>query len=424
MIINNKSKEVIVLLLKCPECELPVSDRAMICPHCGYPLKPRETTIKQKAGNKRRRLPNGFGQISEIKGKNLRNPFRVMVPVGKQENGRPICKLLKPQAYFKTYNDAYSALMEYNKNPYELESTLSVRELYEKWSNEYFKTLKSQTSIRTITSAWNYCSEIYDMRAADIRARHIKGVIENGTANINGEIHYPSPGIKSRIKSLFNMMLDYGLEYEIVDKNYARTFNVSSEVIDEQERSKRAHMPFTSEEMSILWSNVNTVPWVDAVLIQCYSGWRPQELGLIKIENIDLEKWVFVGGMKTSAGIDRLVPIHSRIRGLVQKRYDEAVQIGSEYLFNCTDTKTHRSSYKLTYDKYQHRFIKLRDQLHLNPEHRPHDGRKHFVTAAKKTKVDEYAIKYIVGHAITDITEKVYTEREVSWLQEEIEKIK
>ena len=43
---------------------------------------------------------------------------------------------------------------------------------------------------------------------------------------------------------------------------------------------------------------------------------------------------------------------------------------------------------------------------------------------AKKYKVDEYAIKYIIGHAISDLTEKTYTEHEVSWLIEEIQKIK
>ena len=33
-------------------------------------------------------------------------------------------------------------------------------------------------------------------------------------------------------------------------------------------------------------------------------------------------------------------------------------------------------------------------------------------------------IKYIVGHSIQDLTERVYTEREISWLKEEIEKIR
>ena len=43
---------------------------------------------------------------------------------------------------------------------------------------------------------------------------------------------------------------------------------------------------------------------------------------------------------------------------------------------------------------------------------------------AKKATVDEYAIKYIVGHAVNDLTEKVYTQRDIQWLKSEIEKIK
>ena len=58
------------------------------------------------------------------------------------------------------------------------------------------------------------------------------------------------------------------------------------------------------------------------------------------------------------------------------------------------------------------------------PRHRPHDGRNHFITQAKKYGVDEYAIKYIVGHAINDITEKVYTTRKEEWLISEMQKIK
>lgn len=98
-------KEVLRMLIKCPECDLQVSDKATFCPHCGYPLQPDIKQRKPRSkNNKRRRLPNGFGQISEIKNRNLRNPFRAMVTVGKTSTGRPICKPLKPESYFPTYN--------------------------------------------------------------------------------------------------------------------------------------------------------------------------------------------------------------------------------------------------------------------------------------------------------------------------------
>jgi integrase len=159
------------------------------------------------------------------------------------------------------------------------------------------------------------------------------------------------------------------------------------------------------------------------LLIQCYSGWRPQELGLIELANVDLENCTFKGGIKTEAGEDRVVPIHSKISYLVERHYNKAKEIGSPYLFNCKDKRSGKTV-MMSYQRYKAGFEMIRDELNLNPEHRPHDGRKHFVTAAKKAGIDEYAIKYMVGHKISDITEKVYTQREFDWLKEEIEKIK
>lgn len=412
------------MLEKCPECELMVSSKAIICPHCGFPLKQEPLNIKRTHKKKRPRLPNGFGQISEIKGRNLRKPFRAMVTAGKTPTGRPIAKPLQPESYFETYNDAYAALVEYNRNPYDLSPSLSVQELYDKWTEAYFPTLSNASSIRTIESSWKYCSSIYNMRTSDLRARHIKGCMDEGYRLEKGEKIYPSSGVKARMKSLFNLMLDYAVEYEITDRNYARTFDISDEIVDDMERQKRAHIPFTEKELHTLWSHVNDTPWVDVLLYQCYSGWRPQELGLITLDSIHLDEGYIVGGMKTDSGKDRVVPIHPAIRDIVIAHFEKAKALGSKFLFNCTDTQTHRSSWKLTYDKYRNRHQDVIENLKLNSEHRAHDGRMTFVTMAKKYKVDDYAIKYIVGHKIEDVTERVYTQREIDWLCEEMKKIK
>jgi len=176
--------------------------------------------------------------------------------------------------------------------------------------------------------------------------------------------------------------------------------------------------------MALLWAHADDKQYVDAILIQCYSGWRPQELGLLELTNIDLENETFKGGIKTTAGTNRIIPIHSRIKHLVQRRYEESRALSSKYLFNVTDPASKRKNITFTYNRYAGGFSKIRSELNLNPAHRPHDGRTHFVTTAKKYGVDEYAIKYIVGHSISDITEKVYTKRELDWLKEEIEKIR
>jgi integrase len=126
-----------------------------------------------------------------------------------------------------------------------------------------------------------------------------------------------------------------------------------------------------------------------------------------------------MGGLKTDAGRNRIVPIHPVIWELVQKNYDWAKEINSTYLFN--DEYGQQGTY-MTYDKYRRRFDKVMKRLNL--EHRPHDTRHTFVTKAKAAGMDEYILKLIVGHAIKDITEKIYTHRTIEDMQREIKKIK
>lgn len=411
------------MLIKCPECELQVSDKASSCPHCGCPIK--TTGVKRtRKSSKRRRLPNGFGQITEIKGRNLRNPFRAMVTVAKDEKGRPICKPLKPKSFFSTYNDAYAALTEYNKNPYDLDPSTTVQEVYDKWSEQYFPRLESDSSIRGIKSSWNYCSSIYSMSIRDVRARHIRACVEEGFVMDKDEKRYASKNTKNRIKSTLNLLMDYAVEYEYIDKNYARDVKMADSLTKESSGNSSKHMSFAEEEMFKLWENVNTRLYTDVILIQCYSGWRPTELIELRLEDIDLKEWTMIGGIKSDAGINRIVPIHEKIKGLVEKKYNEAVELGSEYLINCLDRKSPNDMLNFSYKKYSNRYANVIDDLGLNLKHKPHDPRKHFVTMAKKYGVDEYAIKRLIGHVIDDLTEKVYTERDIQWLRDEIAKIK
>lgn len=413
-------------LIKCPECELQVSDKALSCPHCGFPLLRGSQEQKKRSTPRRMRLPNGFGSITEIKGKNLRNPFLVRVSIGKTPTGTPITKSLKPQAYFRTYNEAYEALVEYNRNPYDLDLSMTVAELYQKWTSKYFDEVAASYT-RTITSAWAYCSSVYNMRAKDLRARHIKGCMEDGfriesKGKNKGEKIYPTAGTKTKIKSLFNLMLDYAVEYEIVEKNYARNFEISRETTEAVESAKKSHIIFTEEEIQILWDNVGKVRYVDWILMQCYMGWRPQELATLRLDEINLDEWYMQAGMKTDAGKQRIVPIHTKVRKLLKENYAFAVSIGSDYLLN-DKGQTHAGSWKLTYDKYANRFKKAIKELNLNSEHRPHDPRMTFITRCQKANVDKFALKEMVGHSIQDITESVYTIRDVEWLRSDLEKM-
>lgn len=337
------------------------------------------------------RLPNGFGQITKLKSKRLRNPYRAMVTVGKTPEGRPICKLLKPQAYFPTYNDAYAALLAYNQNPYDLTRTTTFKEVYEKWYAEYDKN-KSLSTTRAVRREFDLCKEVWNMDLREIRPCHIKSCMEKTQ----------SPKFKKGIRFLFQEILSMGMEFGAVETNVARDYN--PKISQEGKKQVSEHTVFTKEELNRLWKD-QADPISQAILIQCYTGFRPKELCEIRKENI--KDWVITAGMKTAAGKNRKVPIMEKIKGLVE----EAMQNDTEYLIATEYNKP------LKYENYYHEMKKR------FPNHKPHDPRKTFITMAKEAGVNDFAIKRIVGHAIEDITENVYTERDIEWLRTEINKI-
>lgn len=396
-------------LLKCPECRHDVSDKALTCPNCGYPMNMPSSTKPRIRNGKPTKLPNGYGTIYKMSGKRSR-PYRAMKtdkwiidPVtGKSKQIRSTI------GYYQSREDAMIALANYNENPYDIKAdSITFSEVYEKWSENYFPTLSNPSSVRTVTAAYAYCNGLYDMRMKDIKVSHLEGTILNAQVG---------DSTKSRIKSLFNMMYKYAVAHDIVEKDYASVMFANGDPI-KRSRTKEV-IPFSQEEIFLLWDNLDSIAFADMILIGIYSGWRPQELAILKVADIDIKVGTMLGGLKTDAGKNRIVPIHPLIRPLIENRMKEATSMQSEFLFN--DANGQQGTY-MTYDKYRKRFEKVMKYLKLT--HRPHETRHTFITKAKACNVDEYILKLIVGHAIDDITEKVYTHRTIDQLRAEMEKI-
>lgn len=396
-------------LLKCPECAHDVSDKAVSCPNCGYPINMPSTTKPRIRNGRPTKMPNAYGSITKMSGKR-RKPYRVRVTdrwIIDDKTGRS--KQLRPTlGYFETREEAMIALATYNENPYDINTdNITFSEVYEKWSDGYFRTLSNPSSARIIKAAYSYCNGLYNMRMQDIRVSHLEGTI------INAQV---GDSTKARIKSLFNMLYRYAVANDIVKKDYAAVMFANGNPI---KRSRtRDVLPFTQEEIQMLWNNLEQIPFVDMILIEIYSGWRPQELAILKTDDVDITSETMRGGLKTDAGKNRIVPIHPLIKPLIEKRMSEAATLQSEYLFN--DANGQQGTY-MTYDKYRSRFDKVMKRLNL--KHHPHETRHTFITKAKACGVDEYILKLIVGHAIDDITEKVYTHRTIEQLKAEMGKI-
>lgn len=370
---------------------------------------------------------NGEGSISYD---SRRKRYRAKVTIGwelDEKTGKSKQIVKNIGSNFKTKGEAAKALSKYLDNPYDIDNkNITFSELYNKWYENFVKTHKSQEY--RLKSAYAYCSSIYNKKFREISILDMKDVIYNGTristrGKTKGQKIKATPQTKESIKYLFNHIYDYALEARICDINYARNFALNKEVFKEKDKNKKNKDPFREDQIKKLWDSIEFVPFADMILYACYSGWRPEELVSLKIKDVNLEEGYIRGGIKTEAGKNRLVPISPLVRDIVEKYYNEAITVNSEYLFNDISKKT---GIGLSYDQWLTRFKKVVSTLKFDGYLTPHSTRHTFITKAKSLNVNmnEYILKQIVGHKIGDLTEKVYTHREIEELISEMNKIK
>lgn len=371
---------------------------------------------------------NSEGSISYDK---RRKKYRARVTVGwelNEETGKTRQIIKDLGSSYKTKGEASRALAEYLKNPFDLSNKdITFSQLYSKWYED-FMTEDHKSYEYRIKAAYKYCSPLYNKRIRDITVLDMKNCIYKEkiicTRGINkGQEQFASPSTKESIKFLFNHIFGYATEARLIERNYAKDFSLDKKVLKEKEINHKEKVPFSDDELNKLWRSIEFVPFADMIIYACYSGWRPSELVELKIKDVDLNSGFIKGGIKTNAGKNRLVPIHPLVMPIVKKYYNEALSINSDYLFNDISKK---KGVGLSYDQYLSRFNKVINQLHFRKEITPHYTRHTFITKAKSRKVNmnDYILKLIVGHGIGDVTEHVYTHRELKDLQEEIELIK
>ena len=114
---------------------------------------------------KRRKLPNGTGSIERVKkqanGKTRITQYRARLPAKYDEKGK---KIQKDIGFFKTYNEALEALLNY-KEP---APAVTFKELYEKYTEtNVFKKLSKSTKNR-YNNAFAKFAPIHDVDINDI----------------------------------------------------------------------------------------------------------------------------------------------------------------------------------------------------------------------------------------------------------------
>lgn len=248
-------------------------------------------------------------------------------------------------------------------------------------------------------TAFNHLRNIHDISITKIKVSDIQAIFDK-------EMDVKSGVSKlSLMKNVCIIVYKYAIRHELVEKDLSQYI-----IYHGTSDTKIERKPFTRDE--IIRLQEDDTPASRIVLIYIYTGMRPIELFKLKKSDIHLDEKYMVGGVKSAAGKNRVIPIHDSI---IQYLHDFINDTDPQLLF--TDNKPD-TAVKIYRKQYHDLMLKL-DLNHENP----YDTRHTFSTIAKLCHIDTAARKKIMGHACNDLTDDVYTHEPIAYLVAQINKI-
>lgn len=400
--------------------------------------------------------PNGKGTAKFLN--NTKNkPWRARITIGKDFEGKIISydigkfdteleALVCLENYHNNPTPLYIKEEKYNRiaffppNPYPLVSVsnpnktiaeklkkdnYTFKELFEK-----FKEIKMLTKeedliekkyhirpkdkpfgrhyCRTMVTAFNNCKELYDIVYKDLRTSDFMKQLKNSNKSIDSQ---------RQMVNLFNNLDKFALQEDIINKGYSQFITISTTNRKEIQRNKNQAVSrdklFSYEQINYLWNfeikskglkehlkKEHELFIRDFWLMLLYTGCRADELLSIYNANIFLDKNYFIGGLKTQAGINREIPIHPKIKPIIEKYYNP----NKEFLFY------QNNGNKIDYDYYLYHFKFNFKNLHpFVSMHTAHDCRHTLRNELRKIGVQDIIINSIIGHSNNDVGQDIYS---------------
>lgn len=397
-------------------CNRELQDDFAFCPYCGK----NQTDSKPAV----RRRMKGTGSIY-LRKDNKSKPYAAASSItGKQVY----------LGSFATKKEAANALQEYEYNPVSCYN-ITFEGVHAKWlkTKAYDKLGKSVKS--NYASAWIKLEPLHKRKFRDLRTSDYQYIIDyydnpHHEVGAGGKLKYLDKAGKGtyrvtsepkiceglgysalhKVKCLLTTLYTFAMKEDIVSKNYA-TF------IELPEREETTATRFTEVQLELIKQNVGKVPYMDYIYIMCYVNFRVSEFleltpDRYKVTNSGI--YYFVGGKKTDAGKDRIVPIHPKIQSLVQR----CIENGGETIFCRTHADFGKAMNKDYFLKYC--FRPAMQAIGLGNGYTPHSCRRTFSTRMSAAGAREEDIIALMGHTDYKVDIDHYIIQEVDTLYKAI----
>lgn len=391
---------------KCKKCKKELSDDWVYCPWCGkkQSYSPRKTVKRE----------NHTGSV--YKRSDLKNrPWVAATPAKQGEKSQII-------GHYESAQAAKDVLDEYRKNP-TTKINITLKQLYDEWFPMAIKDKSKQTEY-SYTAACDKLRPLWKEKFKDLRTAQFQHIIDDlqtehpkldrlgNQINKNGVPQTISPlSLPSlhNIKVLLKMLYKYAMQNDIVNKNY-------SEYIVLPKKQHQVKDCFSDIELKKIENSIGKVPFADCIYFMCYTGLRITEFLMLSKFSVHERNGVcaLYGGIKTDAGKNKVIPIHHKIKPIL----DEWMAKGGQTIFCRPNGMPYYA--KLFREKCFYPALK---QIGIARKLTPHATRRTFATMMSGANVREEDFIAMMGHADFSVDIESYIFQSAEKLQKSIEKI-
>lgn len=359
--------------MNCIKCGGSIPDGSAFCNLCGKPQTPQR--------RKRRKRANGTGTIYKMSGSRTK-------PWAAERGGVYL-------GAFRTYAEAQKHLERTTDQEITEKYNLTFAQVYELWKPVHAREVKS---MQTYESAYKHCAVLHSRRFRELRKSDFQAVIlmmeEKGLSKSTCE----------KAVQLMGQLCQWAMDECIVSQHHARGVTIAAE-------QKGERKSFTDLQLAALQKSKD--PAAKIVLILIASGARPGEL--FEVPTVNCREDHIIGGSKTEAGRNRVIPISPLGLPAYQELRRRAIEKHCPRLIDAYKGN------KILNNFTKRDFGRLMQELGAEG-YTTYSCRHTFVTLAVRSGIPQNQLRQIVGH-LDDKTTDLYTHLQAADLVSIVQRI-
>ena len=356
-------------MAQCVKCKKEIPDGSPFCCWCG-----RRQQDTQKKSLKR---ANGTGTVYKLQGRRKR-------PWVAAKSGVIV-------GYYDKKTSALEALARLQGRSLDEIYNWTFKEVYEAWKDEHFRDIGAKGT-ESYERAYDIFEPLHERKFRELRTADYQAVIDQYSAK--------SYSTLSKFKQLVTQMSQWGIRQELITTNFASFIKLPENVKKEKEI-------FSADEIKKIEKDGSQEARL--VLMMIYTGMRIGELFGLRTENVH-ETYV-IGGEKTKAGRNRIIPIRSEGRKYFAEFKERAK---GELLISGYEGQKVAANFR------NRDYYPLLERLGV-PKKTPHAARHTFASWAVANNIKPELLQKMLGHADYSTTANIYEHFDIDQLVEAID---